>query len=115
MDGYLFRSDDLKRKVRSLSGGERNRLLLARLMLQGANFLVMDEPTNDLDHDTLGVLEEILMDQEGCCLISSHDQRFLDPCCDSDNVFGSSICCIIWLCMICSMILQQTQVREIGL
>jgi ATP-binding cassette subfamily F protein uup len=78
LEGYLFNSDDLRRRVKSLSGGERNRLLLARLMLKGANLLVMDEPTNDLDHDTLGVLEEILLSHAGCALISSHDQRFLD-------------------------------------
>ncbi|MEW5849129.1 MAG: ABC-F family ATP-binding cassette domain-containing protein [Myxococcota bacterium] len=78
LDGYLFRSDDLVRKVRSLSGGERNRLLLARLMLKGANTLLMDEPTNDLDHDTLGVLEDVLLEHQGCALISSHDARFLD-------------------------------------
>ncbi|MBI5496557.1 MAG: ABC-F family ATP-binding cassette domain-containing protein [Deltaproteobacteria bacterium] len=78
LEGYLFSGDDLKRKVRSLSGGERNRLLLARLMLKGANVLLMDEPTNDLDHDTQGVLEEILLTHDGCALISSHDRRFLD-------------------------------------
>jgi ATP-binding cassette subfamily F protein uup len=78
LEGYLFRGDDLHRPVRSLSGGERNRLLLARLMLKGANLLLMDEPTNDLDHDTLGVLEEVLVGHPGCALVASHDARFLD-------------------------------------
>ena len=78
MEGYLFFGDDLKRKVGSLSGGERHRLLLAKLMLQGGNLLLMDEPTNDLDHDSQGVLEEVLLAHTGCALICSHDRRFLD-------------------------------------
>jgi ABC transport system ATP-binding/permease protein len=64
--------------VRSLSGGERNRLLLARLFLQDANLLVLDEPTNDLDLVTLQVLESVLADWPGCVLLVTHDRFFLD-------------------------------------
>jgi ATP-binding cassette subfamily F protein uup len=64
--------------VKSLSGGERNRLLLARLFARPANVLVLDEPTNDLDIDTLELLEELLQDYEGTVFLVSHDRRFLD-------------------------------------
>jgi ATP-binding cassette subfamily F protein uup len=64
--------------VRTLSGGERNRLLLARLFAQPANVLVLDEPTNDLDIETLELLEELLQGFEGTVLLVSHDRRFLD-------------------------------------
>jgi ATP-binding cassette subfamily F protein uup len=64
--------------VKSLSGGERNRLLLARLFTQPANLLVMDEPTNDLDLETLELLEELLLDYQGTLLLVSHDRAFLD-------------------------------------
>ena len=65
-------------QVKALSGGERNRLLLARLFLQGANVLVLDEPTNDLDLVTLNVLERLLLDFDGSVLIVTHDRYFLD-------------------------------------
>jgi ATP-binding cassette subfamily F protein uup len=65
-------------KVGALSGGERNRLLLARLFLQGANVLVLDEPTNDLDIVTLNVLERLLLDFQGSVLLVTHDRYFLD-------------------------------------
>jgi ATP-binding cassette subfamily F protein uup len=71
--------------VRSLSGGERNRLLLARLFARPANVLVLDEPTNDLDIDTLELLEELLLDYAGTVFLVSHDRRFLD------NVVTSTI------------------------
>jgi ATP-binding cassette subfamily F protein uup len=71
--------------VRSLSGGERNRLLLARLFARPANVLVLDEPTNDLDIDTLELLEELLQDYEGTVFLVSHDRAFLD------NVVTSTI------------------------
>jgi ATP-binding cassette subfamily F protein uup len=61
-----------------LSGGERNRLLLARLFLQPANVLVLDEPTNDLDAETLELLEELVLDYAGTLLLVSHDRAFLD-------------------------------------
>jgi ATP-binding cassette subfamily F protein uup len=65
-------------KVKALSGGERNRLLLARLFLEGANVLVLDEPTNDLDLVTLNVLERLLLDFDGSVLLVTHDRYFLD-------------------------------------
>jgi ATP-binding cassette subfamily F protein uup len=64
--------------VKSLSGGERNRLLLARLFARPANVLVLDEPTNDLDIETLDLLEQLLMDYPGTVLLVSHDRSFLD-------------------------------------
>jgi ATP-binding cassette subfamily F protein uup len=64
--------------AKMLSGGERNRLLLARLFLQPANVLVLDEPTNDLDAETLELLEELLVNYEGTLLLVSHDRAFLD-------------------------------------
>ena len=64
--------------MRNLSGGERNRVHLARVLKQGANLLVLDEPTNDLDVDTLRSLEEALASFTGCALIVSHDRYFLD-------------------------------------
>ena len=71
--------------MRSLSGGERNRLLLARLFARPANVLVLDEPTNDLDIDTLELLEDLLQNYEGTVFLVSHDRRFLD------NVVTSTI------------------------
>jgi ATP-binding cassette subfamily F protein uup len=67
-----------KMAVKALSGGERNRLLLARLFLEGANVLVLDEPTNDLDLVTLNVLERLLLDFGGSVLLVTHDRYFLD-------------------------------------
>jgi ATP-binding cassette subfamily F protein uup len=75
---FLFPSERLQSPVSSLSGGERNRLLLARLFTKPANLLVMDEPTNDLDVETLELLEELLMDYQGTLLLVSHDRAFLD-------------------------------------
>jgi ATP-binding cassette subfamily F protein uup len=74
----LFDDRAAEAKVRTLSGGERNRVLLARLLRQGGNLLVLDEPTNDLDLVTLGVLEEALAEFAGCVLVVSHDRWFLD-------------------------------------
>jgi ATP-binding cassette subfamily F protein uup len=75
---FLFAPERARSPVRSLSGGERNRLLLARLFARPANLLVLDEPTNDLDIDTLELLEDLLADYPGTLLIVSHDRAFLD-------------------------------------
>jgi len=82
---FLFSPARSGSPVRSLSGGERNRLLLARLFARPANVLVLDEPTNDLDIDTLELLEELLQDYEGTVFLVSHDRAFLD------NVVTSTI------------------------
>jgi len=74
-------------KVSALSGGERNRLLLARLFARPANLLVLDEPTNDLDIDTLELLEQLLQDYSGTVLIVSHDRTFLDNVVTQSIVF----------------------------
>jgi ATP-binding cassette subfamily F protein uup len=76
-----------RQPVRSLSGGERNRLLLARLFTRRANVLVLDEPTNDLDAETLELLESRLVDFAGTVLAVSHDRAFLDNLCTSTLVF----------------------------
>ncbi|HEY2030850.1 MAG TPA: ABC-F family ATP-binding cassette domain-containing protein [Myxococcales bacterium] len=78
LDDLLFPVPMQKMQVKALSGGERNRLLLAKLFLQGANLLVLDEPTNDLDLVTLNVLEQLLLDFGGSVLLVTHDRYFLD-------------------------------------
>ncbi|MFM8442440.1 MAG: ATP-binding cassette domain-containing protein [Methylococcus sp.] len=78
LQDFLFTPDRARQPVKSLSGGERNRLLLARLFTQPANLLVLDEPTNDLDADTLDLLEELLIDYSGTVLVVSHDRAFLN-------------------------------------
>jgi ATP-binding cassette subfamily F protein uup len=75
---FLFRPEQLMTPARALSGGERNRLLLARLFAQPANLLVLDEPTNDLDIDTLELLQELVSEFSGTLLLVSHDRAFLD-------------------------------------
>jgi ATP-binding cassette subfamily F protein uup len=75
---FLFRDDQLRQPVTSLSGGERNRLLLARALATPSNVLVLDEPTNDLDMETLDLLEDILADFEGTLLLVSHDRDFIN-------------------------------------
>jgi sulfate-transporting ATPase len=75
---FNFKGRDQQRKVGSLSGGERNRVHLAKLLKGGANLLLLDEPTNDLDVDTLRALEEALLNFAGCAVIISHDRWFLD-------------------------------------
>jgi ABC transport system ATP-binding/permease protein len=78
LNRYLFPNEIHEQRVGSLSGGERNRLLLARLLLDEANLLILDEPTNDLDLFTLQVLESELVDFAGCVLVVTHDRYFLD-------------------------------------
>ena len=75
---YLFRDEQARQPVRTLSGGERNRLLLAKALAAPSNMLVLDEPTNDLDADTLDLLQEALSDYDGTVLLVSHDRDFLD-------------------------------------
>ena len=75
---FNFRGSDQQKKVGMLSGGERNRVHLAKMLKSGANLLLLDEPTNDLDVDTLRALEEALQDFAGCAVIISHDRFFLD-------------------------------------
>ncbi|WP_373991122.1 ATP-binding cassette domain-containing protein [Duganella sp. BuS-21] len=78
LNDFLFSPERARSPVKSLSGGERNRLLLARLFAKPANCLVLDEPTNDLDIDTLELLEELLEDYQGTVFLVSHDRTFLD-------------------------------------
>jgi ATP-binding cassette subfamily F protein uup len=85
LNDFLFSPERANSPVRTLSGGERNRLLLARLFALPANVLVLDEPTNDLDIDTLELLEELLQSYAGTVFLVSHDRRFLD------NVVTSTI------------------------
>ena len=87
LEDFLFTSDRAKSPVWQLSGGERNRLLLARLFAKPANVLVMDEPTNDLDAETLDLLEEILLDYSGTVLLVSHDREFLNNVVTSTLVY----------------------------
>src|SRR5213592_220615 len=75
---FNFKGPDQQKRVRDLSGGERNRVHLARMLKSGANLLLLDEPTNDLDVDTLRALEEALLEFAGCAVIISHDRFFLD-------------------------------------
>ena len=75
---FNFGGSDQQKKVKGLSGGERNRVHLARMLKEGANVILLDEPTNDLDVNTLRALEEGLEGFGGCCLVSSHDRWFLD-------------------------------------
>ena len=75
---FNFKGADQQKKIGMLSGGERNRVHMAKMLKSGANVLLLDEPTNDLDVDTLRALEEALMDFPGCAVITSHDRWFLD-------------------------------------
>jgi ATP-binding cassette subfamily F protein uup len=84
---FLFPPQRIDSPVQALSGGERNRLLLAKIFTQPANMLVLDEPTNDLDVDTLELLEDLLADYEGTLLLVSHDRTFLDNVVTSTLVF----------------------------
>jgi ABC transport system ATP-binding/permease protein len=87
LQDFLFSPDRARTKVKCLSGGERNRLLLARLFSKPANMLVLDEPTNDLDLETLELLEELLLNYSGTLLLVSHDRSFLNNVVTSTIVF----------------------------
>jgi ATP-binding cassette subfamily F protein uup len=78
LEDFLFSKDRINAPISALSGGERNRLLLARLFAQPANLLVLDEPTNDLDVETLEILEDLLLEYDGTLLMVSHDRTFLN-------------------------------------
>ncbi|MEO1895153.1 MAG: ATP-binding cassette domain-containing protein, partial [Methylococcales bacterium] len=90
LNDFLFSPNRARSPIRSLSGGEKNRLLLARLFTKPANLLVMDEPTNDLDLETLELLEDLLVSYEGTLLLVSHDRLFLDNVVTSVMVFEGS-------------------------
>ena len=87
LQDFLFTPDRARQKARVLSGGERNRLLLAKLFTRPANVLVLDEPTNDLDIETLELLEELLVQYDGTLLLVSHDRTFLNNVVSSTIVF----------------------------
>ena len=78
LQNFLFTPERARAPITRLSGGERNRLLLAKLFAQPSNLLVMDEPTNDLDVETLELLEDLLADYKGTLLLVSHDREFVD-------------------------------------
>ncbi|HLB32889.1 MAG TPA: ATP-binding cassette domain-containing protein, partial [Chthoniobacterales bacterium] len=87
LEDFLFHRDRIRMQAKMLSGGERNRLLLAKLFLQPANVLVMDEPTNDLDAETMELLEELVIEYNGTLLLVSHDRAFLNSVVTSTLVF----------------------------
>lgn len=79
---FLFTDERVTMRVKELSGGEQSRVLLAKILRRGGNFLILDEPTNDLDLQTMRVLEEAILAFQGCVLVVSHDRYFLDRVCD---------------------------------
>ncbi|MDH7942859.1 ATP-binding cassette domain-containing protein [Pseudohongiella sp. SYSU M77423] len=87
LQDFLFPPKRVRQPIKSLSGGEQNRLILAKLFSKPANLVVLDEPTNDLDMETLELLEEILLDFSGTLLVVSHDRKFLDNVVTSSIVF----------------------------
>ena len=90
LEQYLFDGGDMNRKVSTLSGGEQNRLMLAQLFAKSANFLLFDEPTNDLDAMSLSILEKTLLEHRGAAFIVSHDRTFLDRVCTGILAFSPS-------------------------
>ena len=89
LKNFLFTEKKINMPAKALSGGERNRLLLAKLFTRSFNFLIMDEPTNDLDMDTLELLEELLLEFSGTMLLISHDRSFIDNIVTSTLVFDA--------------------------
>jgi ATP-binding cassette subfamily F protein uup len=87
LQDFLFTPDQVRGSIARLSGGERNRVQLARILARPCNLLVLDEPTNDLDLETLELLEELLLDYQGTLLVVSHDRAFLDNVVTSTMVF----------------------------
>jgi len=87
LQDFMFAPERARAPLKNLSGGERNRLLLARLFLRPANVLILDEPTNDLDVETLELLESLLMDYQGTLIVVSHDRQFLDNVATSLLIF----------------------------
>ena len=87
LQDFLFAPERCRQPVKVLSGGERNRLLLAKLFMIASNVLVLDEPTNDLDIDTLDLLEELLIQYKGTIILVSHDRTFLNNVVTSTLVF----------------------------
>ncbi|MEA4906427.1 MAG: ATP-binding cassette domain-containing protein, partial [Anaerolineaceae bacterium] len=90
LEDFLFSPDRVRAPIQALSGGERNRLLLARLFARPANVLVLDEPTNDLDIETLELLEDLLLEFDGTLLLVSHDRAFLNNLVTSTLVLDGS-------------------------
>ena len=90
LEDFLFTRDRVHAPISALSGGERNRLLLARLFARPANLLVLDEPTNDLDIETLEMLEDLLLEYSGTLLLVSHDRAFLNNLVTSTLVLDGS-------------------------
>jgi len=90
LQDFLFTPEQARAPITTLSGGERNRLLLAKLFTRPSNVLVLDEPTNDLDGETLELLEEMLIDYAGTLFIVSHDRTFLNNVATSTLVFEGS-------------------------
>jgi ATPase components of ABC transporters with duplicated ATPase domains len=91
LQDFLFSPEKVRGPAKVLSGGERSRLMLARLFARPANLLVMDEPTNDLDMETLDLLQELLLDFPGTVLLISHDRDFIDQVCSQTIVFENPI------------------------
>src|SRR5690606_6248166 len=85
--GFQFKGGQQQQAVGKLSGGERNRLLLAKTLRRGANLVILDEPTNDLDLVTLRVLEDALLEFAGCAIVVSHDRFFLDKVANTLLIF----------------------------
>ncbi|MBK9926648.1 MAG: ATP-binding cassette domain-containing protein [Anaerolineales bacterium] len=90
LEDFLFTRERVRSPISALSGGERNRLLLARLFTQPANLLILDEPTNDLDIETLEVLEDLLLEYDGTLLLVSHDRAFLNNIVTSTYILDDS-------------------------
>jgi ATPase subunit of ABC transporter with duplicated ATPase domains len=84
---FNFKGASQQKKTSECSGGERNRIHLAKMLRQGGNFLLLDEPTNDLDVNTIRMLEQSILDFQGCVMVISHDRFFLDRICTHLLIF----------------------------